>query len=74
MIHGIDMICHLWQQYVSIALIPLTSSSVTVRRETIIFNTETLGRVEAAANALDQKTVDGTLLSCLYSVPIARRI
>ncbi|KAG8883446.1 Exocyst complex component 5 [Tulasnella sp. 331] len=57
-IHSVDLICHLWQQYVSIALIPLASSSVTVRREMIIFNTETLSRIESATNALDQKILD----------------
>ncbi|KAG9030353.1 Exocyst complex component 5 [Tulasnella sp. JGI-2019a] len=57
-IRSVELICQLWQQYVTIALIPLASSSVTVRREMIIFNTETLSRIESGANALDQKILD----------------
>lgn len=61
-VHSVDLICHLWQQYVSIALVPLTSSSVTVRREMVISNAEILNRVEAAANTLSQKLLDGEYL------------
>jgi exocyst complex component 5 len=52
------MICHLWQQYVNIALMPLSSSSVTVRREMVIFNTQTINRIEGTANALVQRVTD----------------
>ncbi|KAG9019684.1 Exocyst complex component 5 [Tulasnella sp. 427] len=58
-IRVVDLICQLWQQYASIALIPLTSSSVTGRREMIIFNGQTISRIEGLANALEQKVIDG---------------
>ncbi|KAG8931285.1 Exocyst complex component 5 [Tulasnella sp. 419] len=57
-INSVDLICHLWQQYVGIALLPLASSSATIRREMIIFNSQTIGRVEAACNALEFKIMD----------------
>ncbi|KAF8515003.1 exocyst complex protein [Gautieria morchelliformis] len=53
-----DMICHLWQQYVNIALMPLSSSSVTIRRDMVIFNTQTINRIEGTANALVQRVTD----------------
>lgn len=52
------MICHLWQQYVNIALMPLSSSSVTIRREMLIFNNQTISRIEGTANALVQRVTD----------------
>lgn len=55
----VDMICHLWQQYVTIALLPLANSSVTLRREMAMYNNQTLSRVEGAANGMLQKTTDG---------------
>jgi tRNA U54 and U55 pseudouridine synthase Pus10 len=58
------MICHLWQQYVNIALMPLSSSSVTTRREMVIFNNQTISRIEGAANSLLQRVTDG-IISCL---------
>ena len=54
-----DLICHLWQQYVNMALFPLASSSVTIRREMTVFNNQTVSRIEGAANSLLQKTADG---------------
>ncbi|KAG8901835.1 Exocyst complex component 5 [Tulasnella sp. 408] len=57
-IRVVDLICQLWQQYSSIALIPLTSSSVTGRREIMIFNSQTVSRIEGLANALEQKVID----------------
>ncbi|KAI5119514.1 hypothetical protein M0805_002450 [Coniferiporia weirii] len=54
----VDLICHLWQQYVSTALLPLTSSSVTVRREMVIFNNQAVSRVEGAANVLMNRLTD----------------
>lgn len=54
-----DMICHLWQQYVNIALMPLSSSSVTIRREMVIFNNQTINRIEGTANAVVQRVTDG---------------
>lgn len=55
----VDMICHLWQQYTNVALLPLSISSVTLRREMSIYNNQTLSRVEGAANGMLQKVADG---------------
>lgn len=55
----VDLICHLWQQYLTTALLPLTSSSVTVRREMVVFNNQTVSRIEGAANNLLQTLTDG---------------
>lgn len=73
-VKAIDLICHLWQQYVNIALLPLASSSVTIRREMVLFNNQTVNRMESGANTLLQRTVDGmSFLSCSQSpVPKAR--
>ncbi|KAI0065945.1 exocyst complex protein [Artomyces pyxidatus] len=57
-LHTVDLICHLWQQYVNIALLPLATSSVTVRREMVVFNNQTVSKVEGAANALMQRLAD----------------
>ena len=67
-LRSVDMVCHLWQQYVNIALMPLSSSSVTTRREMVIFNNQTISRIEGAANALLQRVTDSTW--CLfYDIP-----
>lgn len=55
------MICHLWQQYVNIALMPLSTSSVTTRREMVIFNNQTISRIEGSANALLQRITDSVV-------------
>jgi len=55
----VDMICHLWQQYTNVALLPLANTSVTVRREMSIFNNQTLSRVEGGANSMLQRVADG---------------
>ena len=54
-----DLICHLWQQYVNIALLPLASSSVTIRREMVVFNNQTINRIETGVNSLLQRIADG---------------
>ncbi|KAF5359040.1 hypothetical protein D9758_004777 [Tetrapyrgos nigripes] len=53
-----DLICHLWQQYVNTALLPLASSSVTIRREMVVFNNQTVSRLDGGANHLMQKLAD----------------
>lgn len=58
----IDMICHLWQQYTSVALLPLANTSVTVRREMSIFHNQTISRVEGGANSMLQRVEDGACL------------
>jgi hypothetical protein len=64
-LHLVDLICHLWQQYVNIALLPLAAGSVVVRREMVVFNNQTVSKVEGAANALMQRLVDG---QCSHTV------
>lgn len=55
----VDLICHLWQRYVTMALLPLASSSVTVRREMVVFNNQAVSRIEGGANQVSQKLTDG---------------
>ena len=57
-VKSIDLICHLWQQYVNIALLPLASSSVTIRREMVVFNNHTINRLETGTNNLLQRIMD----------------
>ncbi|KAI0824698.1 exocyst complex protein [Trametes gibbosa] len=54
----VDLICHLWQRYVTMALLPLASSSVTVRREMVVFNNQAVSRIEGGANQVTQKLTD----------------
>ena len=58
-LHSVDLITHLWQQYVNIAILPLATSSVTIRREMVVFNNQAVSKVEGAANGLMQKLTDG---------------
>ncbi|KAH9045459.1 exocyst complex component Sec10 [Lactarius pseudohatsudake] len=58
LLRSVDLICHLWQQYVNIALLPLAASSVVVRREMVVFNNQTVSKVEGAANSLMQRLID----------------
>ena len=59
---AVDLICHLWQQYVTVALLPLASSSVTIRRDMVVFNNQTVSRMETGANALLQRITEGIFL------------
>ncbi|KAG8809885.1 Exocyst complex component 5, partial [Serendipita sp. 400] len=54
----VELICHLWQQYVSVAILPLASSSIVVRREMSIFNNQVIARIEALTSGLLQKLAD----------------
>ncbi len=65
LLRSVDLICHLWQQYVNIALLPLAASSVVVRREMVVFNNQTVSKVEGAANSLMQRLIDGRYSSIL---------
>ncbi|KAH8094809.1 exocyst complex component Sec10 [Cristinia sonorae] len=58
LLYEADLICHLWQQYVNMAILPLASSSVTIRREMTVFNNQTVSRIEGAANQITQKLAD----------------
>jgi hypothetical protein len=57
-VRQVEMICYLWQQYVSIALLPLASSSIIVRREMSVFNSQMINRIEALTNIILQKVSD----------------
>ncbi|EGO02145.1 hypothetical protein SERLA73DRAFT_104486 [Serpula lacrymans var. lacrymans S7.3] len=67
-----DLICHLWQQYVNIALFPLASSSVTIRREMTVFNNQTVSRLEGGANSLLQRVIDA-IVSWLSSLLVKQK-
>lgn len=58
-INTIDLVCHLWQHYVNVALFPLAAASVTIRREMSVFNNQAVSRVEGASNNLLQRLIDG---------------
>ncbi|KAG6854906.1 hypothetical protein C0991_012096 [Blastosporella zonata] len=60
-IRSVDLICHLWQQYVNTALLPLASSSVTIRREMGVFNNQSVSRLEGGANHLLQRITDSVV-------------
>jgi len=69
MLRSVDLICHLWQQYVNMALFPLASSSVTIRREMTVFNNQTISRIEGTANNLLQRIADCQLILASYYDP-----
>lgn len=60
-INTVDLVCHLWQHYVNVALFPLAAASVTIRREMSVFNNQAVSRVEGASNNLLQRLIDGKL-------------
>ncbi|KAG8820317.1 Exocyst complex component 5 [Serendipita sp. 399] len=60
-VRQVELICHLWQQYVSVALLPLASSSIVVRREMSIFNNQVIARIEGLTSSLLQKLADSTV-------------
>lgn len=63
-LRAVDLICHLWQQYVNTALLPLASSSVTIRREMVVFNNQSVSRLEGGANHLLQRVTDCMCRTC----------
>ena len=58
-----DMIMHLWQKYISTALVPLAGTSVTVRREMGIFNNHVRVRIEGKVNSIVQRALDGECMA-----------
>ena len=62
-LRSVDLICHLWQQYVTDAIFPLASTSVTVRRDMVVFNNQTVSRIEGGANEFLQRMIDCRLPS-----------
>ncbi|TFK71784.1 exocyst complex component Sec10 [Pluteus cervinus] len=55
------LIGHLWQQYINTALLPLASSSITIRREMVNFNNQCVNRLEAEANQLLHRMIDSVV-------------
>ncbi|KAJ8473503.1 hypothetical protein ONZ45_g16264 [Pleurotus djamor] len=68
---AVDLICHLWQHYVNVALLPLASSSVTIRRESVVFNNQALNSIEGKTNALIQKITD--IIAAWLSVQLSKQ-
>lgn len=66
----VDLICHLWQQYINAALLPLASSSVTTRREMVLFNNQTVSRLETGTNNLLQRVTDCMFASFTFYIPV----
>ncbi|UZJ52417.1 hypothetical protein CBS101457_001737 [Exobasidium rhododendri] len=60
-VRQVDLILQLWQHYVGIALLPLATSSVTIRREMAIFNNYLLLRVEKKCDSVVQKIADNVV-------------
>ncbi|CCA68145.1 related to exocyst complex 100 kDa component [Serendipita indica DSM 11827] len=60
-IRQVELICHLWQQYVSVALLPLASSSIVVRREMALFNNQVINRIEGLTTGVLQRLADATV-------------
>ena len=67
-LQSVDMVCHLWQQYVCIVLMSLLSSSVTTRHEMVIFNNQTISHIEGVANALLRHITD-SMWRLFYDIP-----
>ncbi|PVG00485.1 exocyst complex component Sec10 [Serendipita vermifera] len=59
-VRQVELICHLWQQYVSIALLPLASSSIVVRRDMAVFNNQVISRIEGLTSGVLQRLADNT--------------
>ncbi|KAJ7590790.1 exocyst complex protein [Mycena floridula] len=60
---SVDLICHLWQQYVNTALMPLANPAVTIRREMAVFNNQAVSRLEGAVNNLLHRATDAVVTS-----------
>ncbi|KAA1097251.1 Exocyst complex component 5, variant 3 [Puccinia graminis f. sp. tritici] len=56
-----DMAMHLWQRYVTTAIVPLAAVSVNIRREMSIFNNHILVRIENKINSVAQKALECVL-------------
>ena len=61
LLRRVEELTELWQHYVQTAVLPLTASSVTLRRETAIYNNHNMLRVEGKSEALLQKYTDNLL-------------
>lgn len=61
LLRTVELLISLWQHYVNTALLPLASTSVTLRREMMIFNNHNLLRVEGKCDALMQRIADNVV-------------
>lgn len=60
-VRHVEQLLALWQHYVQTAVLPLAAPSVTIRRETVIYNNHNMLRVEGRCEALLQKLADNVL-------------
>ncbi|GAA96373.1 uncharacterized protein L969DRAFT_91493 [Mixia osmundae IAM 14324] len=60
-LHTIDLILHLWQRYLAVAILPLAGGSVTVRREMASFQTHVGMRIEGKINEVLAHLIDGVV-------------
>ena len=61
LVQRVEQLIELWQHYIQTAVLPLTAASVTIRRETAIYNHHNMLRVEGKCEALLQKYTDNLL-------------
>ncbi|WWC59401.1 uncharacterized protein I303_101956 [Kwoniella dejecticola CBS 10117] len=61
-----DQICHLWQRYTSTALLPLSGTVVSIRREMNTINSHNVVRMEGKINTVIQKALDGIVSHLSY--------
>jgi len=59
-------IIHLLSTYINTALIPLASSSLTVRREMVNYSSTNISNLEKKVNSIFQMTHDSTWLFFIY--------
>jgi exocyst complex component 5 len=59
-------ITHLLSAYINTALIPLASSSLTVRREMVNYSSTNISNLEKKVNSIFQITHDSMSLECLF--------
>ena len=60
-LHQVELITTLWQNYVLTTILPLAGSSMTQRREILIFNNHNMLRIEGKCEAVLQKVADSEL-------------
>nr|XP_019008637.1 exocyst complex component protein [Kwoniella pini CBS 10737]OCF47418.1 exocyst complex component protein [Kwoniella pini CBS 10737] len=61
-----DQICHLWQRYTSTALLPLSGTVMSIRREMNTINSHNVVRMEGKINSVIQKALDGIVSYLSY--------
>ncbi|KAH9821082.1 exocyst complex component Sec10-like protein [Melampsora americana] len=73
-IKAADMAMHLWQRYVTTAIVPLAAASVTIRREMSIFNNHILVRIEGKVNSLAQKCLENVVFWLSHSLSKQKKL